>query len=617
MTVDIIPQLEIPKEIPLGEYLFLRIAQANPKLRSIFGVAGDYSLNLLEHLYAKTVQKQNINFVGLCNELNSAYVANGYSIAIGGLAVLITTFGVGELSAINGIASSFSEYIPILHIVGISSRAQRKYAADPKNPVKNFHHLIQNKNQLLAPNHNVYQEMSTDVSVVQEILESNDEKALDQIDRVLHEILQNSRPGYLFIPADLPDFYVSTVRLFEKLDFYGHQKKCTQQLDKLTNLLLDKLYNASSPSILSDLLISRFNLQDKLNQFIRRIDPGQKFLKLFSTNMGRNLDESLPNHIGCYFGAVSSSPEVVNMLEKETDTLFIFGHANMETNTASYSSDFSEIKDYIEINHDYILVDGKYHLIKQEHGNRLFTLENLLDNLIDNFDESRYAHSILPVNVTYKYFPKLAAITNNEKYIQQNKLLDFVNGYLQAGDILLIDVCAFVFGAADLKLPPGCQYISQSFYASIGHSLPTSVGVCFAVNDLGQNRRILVLEGDGSAQMTIQELSAFVRYGSQLKVKPQIFIMNNEGYTIERTIQGPQRSYNDIAPNWHWTGLVRAFGDPEEKFHTSLTLNNDYELDKYRIRTTDCANRLELVELKMDQNDVLTKLVRFLEKCKQ
>ncbi|MFQ1668691.1 thiamine pyrophosphate-binding protein, partial [Klebsiella pneumoniae] len=40
---------------------------------------------------------------------------------------LLTTFGVGELSAINGIAGSFAEYVPVLHIVGAPCRgAQRR-----------------------------------------------------------------------------------------------------------------------------------------------------------------------------------------------------------------------------------------------------------------------------------------------------------------------------------------------------------------------------------------------------------------------------------------------------------------------------------------------------------
>jgi len=39
---------------------------------------------------------------------------------------MITTFGVGELSALNGIAGSYAEYVPVVHIVGTPSTISQK-----------------------------------------------------------------------------------------------------------------------------------------------------------------------------------------------------------------------------------------------------------------------------------------------------------------------------------------------------------------------------------------------------------------------------------------------------------------------------------------------------------
>ena len=93
-----------PNQISLGEYLFYRISQANPKLKSIFGIPGDFNLNLLEHVYSPIIAEREIKFINTCNELNCAYAADGYSRVIGGMSAMITTFGVGELSAINGLS---------------------------------------------------------------------------------------------------------------------------------------------------------------------------------------------------------------------------------------------------------------------------------------------------------------------------------------------------------------------------------------------------------------------------------------------------------------------------------------------------------------------------------
>lgn len=43
---------------------------------------------------------EHLQWVGNANELNAAYASDGYARVKGNLAVLITTFGVGELSAL-------------------------------------------------------------------------------------------------------------------------------------------------------------------------------------------------------------------------------------------------------------------------------------------------------------------------------------------------------------------------------------------------------------------------------------------------------------------------------------------------------------------------------------
>ena len=61
------------------------------------------------------VAHKNLKWIGNCNELNAAYAADGYA-RIKGIAALITTFGVGELSAINGIAGSYAEHVPVIKL---------------------------------------------------------------------------------------------------------------------------------------------------------------------------------------------------------------------------------------------------------------------------------------------------------------------------------------------------------------------------------------------------------------------------------------------------------------------------------------------------------------------
>ena len=95
----------------VGDYLLARLQEIGTK--HLFGVPGDYNLQFLDLV----INHPDIGWTGCANELNAAYAADGYA-RCNGIAALLTTFGVGELSAINGIAGSYAEYLPVIHIVG-------------------------------------------------------------------------------------------------------------------------------------------------------------------------------------------------------------------------------------------------------------------------------------------------------------------------------------------------------------------------------------------------------------------------------------------------------------------------------------------------------------------
>ncbi|KAJ8463445.1 hypothetical protein ONZ45_g17579 [Pleurotus djamor] len=108
-------------QILVGDYLLKRLEQL--EVTSMFGVPGDFNLGFLDLVD----DHPSINWIGNCNELNASYAADGYArVKSNSIGVLLTTFGVGELSAMNGIAGAFSEMVPVLHIVGVPSTVQQK-----------------------------------------------------------------------------------------------------------------------------------------------------------------------------------------------------------------------------------------------------------------------------------------------------------------------------------------------------------------------------------------------------------------------------------------------------------------------------------------------------------
>src|SRR5215470_4915854 len=95
----------------IGDFLLRRLKEAG--VRHLFGVPGDYSLELLQQLQDSGA----LEWVGTCSELNASYAADGYA-RLNGLGALLVTHGVGALSAINGIAGAYSEHVPVICIAG-------------------------------------------------------------------------------------------------------------------------------------------------------------------------------------------------------------------------------------------------------------------------------------------------------------------------------------------------------------------------------------------------------------------------------------------------------------------------------------------------------------------
>ena len=84
---------------------------------TIFGYPGGAILNVYDALYR---YQDQITHVLTSHEQGAAHAADGYA-RIKGYGAIITTFGVGELSAINAVAGSMAENVPVIKIVGTPS----------------------------------------------------------------------------------------------------------------------------------------------------------------------------------------------------------------------------------------------------------------------------------------------------------------------------------------------------------------------------------------------------------------------------------------------------------------------------------------------------------------
>lgn len=193
--------------------------------------------------------------------------------------------------------------------------------------------------------------------------------------------------------------------------------------------------------------------------------------------------------------------------------------------------------------------------------------------------------------------------------IDQNKLWPRLNSYLQPDDIMILTNSTALLGARDFVLPPGVKVIASGMWFSIGHMLPAAQVAALAQQRTpGASGRTILFEGDGSLQMTVQELSTIIK--NRLNVT--IFIINNSGYAYERHIHGMDAHYNDVMP-WRYLEAAHFFGaqDDEVENHRVATMGElEALLADDTFRNTSGLKIVDIIVGKHDMPDKFRELFR-------
>ncbi|MCM1251858.1 MAG: thiamine pyrophosphate-binding protein [Clostridium sp.] len=130
----------------------------------------------------------------------------------------------------------------------------------------------------------------------------------------------------------------------------------------------------------------------------------------------------------------------------------------------------------------------------------------------------------------------------NEKQEVLTEMVDLyrmsmkLSDYCDEKDIIVVSSTSRCNTAGHMafKHKKGQRVISSMGFGSMGFALPSVVGSWFS----GKGQRIIMLEGDGSLQLNIQELQTVVHY----KINAKMFIFHNAGYAAIATMQN--RNFN-------------------------------------------------------------------------
>ncbi|GAA3287009.1 alpha-keto acid decarboxylase family protein [Nesterenkonia halobia] len=493
----------------IGDYLLDRLAELG--LTEMFGVPGDFNLHFLDHVVAH----DRVHWVGSANELNAGYSADGYA-RIRGIGAFLTTYGVGELSAINALAGSTAESVPVVQIVGAPPK-------DVQASGRKIHHSLGDGD------FKHFVRMAAEVTCAHADLDAA--TATWEIDRVLREVVFRRKPGYLMLAhdvAEVPTFPPNTPLATDLVQTTPGAEAAFEQAVR-------RFLSGRRAAVLADLMVHRLGATEQLSAML-----SETRLPFATLAWGKTLvDESDPHFVGIYAGA-ASQPQVREVIE-EAEALITVGVEYTDNTTAGFSMDLDAAK-LIEISRFGARVAGEvFTPISLE-----VALQVIHRVISDLGDVEAMPHETAE-DPTTPHEPGEGALT-------QDALWSTLASQLESGNIVAADQGTSYFGMAAHRFPASSTFIGQPMWGSIGYTLPAILGAGLA----DRERRPVLLIGDGSAQLTIQEMGVIIRE----QLPAVVVLVNNDGYTVERAIHGPDQSYNDI-PRWRWELVPQLFGAAE------------------------------------------------------
>ncbi len=533
------------KNITISDYLITILYDAG--VRHVFGIPGDFVLG-----FFKKLEESRLQLINVCDEQGAGYAADAYA-RVRGLGVVCVTYCVGGLKVANTTAQAYAEKSPVVVISGAPGIKERQ-----KDPL--LHHKVKD----FDTQKRIFEQLTVASTVI-----DDPQTAFEEIDRVLHAVMQHKRPGYIEIPRDM---------VLEKgiVSRRPHPPQEPVDQDTLQEAIEEStamINTAKRPVIIAGVEIQRFGLQDLLLEFLDKTK-----IPVTSTLLGKSvISEHHPSFLGVYEGAIGRE-DVLHSVES-ADCLIILGAILTDINLGLFTA---------KLNPKITLYATSERISIRYHRYEGIDLKTFLQSLV-HADILPYTGNGVPRDRTVETF-----VPRRNTKITVKKVFEKLNTILTDNTIVIADIGDALFGAADLSIHSRTEFLSPAYYASLGFSVPAAIGAQMADSSL----RPLVIVGDGAFQMTGMELTAVVRY----KLNPIIVLLNNNGYGTERPVL--DGSYNDVQP-WHYSRIPEILGrgygfvaGTEEEFNEAIT------------RAWHQSDSFNIIEVKLDTYDFSPALMR-------
>ncbi|QZT37501.1 hypothetical protein K5X82_01085 [Halosquirtibacter xylanolyticus] len=553
-------------KISISDFLLRRLKEVN--VNYLFGIPGDYVLPFFDVLLDGD---HGVKHIGVTNELNGAYNADGYS-KINGFGAVAVTHGPGALNTTNAVAGAYADDIPLIVIAGSPKTEVFNTPSD-----KLYHHV-------LGTDLDATLRLFDQITIKSKRL-MRSEDAITMIDDLIRTSLCYKKPVYIELPYDLQSKEIewdgNPINLMQGQSNKLNLVACLKQLSVM--LTKSKTRNA-----LVGHLVQREYLEKDVLSLIEEIGA-----TVATSFVGKNGSfERLDCSVGFYMGAMSTEL-CLNHVEKSDLTLKI-GVTNNEFDTGIFSGNIKNGVDFLQSK--VIIGDKTYENV---------FLRDIIPALVKQEKHNIYDFPLIKEEKRF-YYDVCEKVVPTDDPITIDRLMLMFAHYFDKGDVFFGEVGGYI-NCSQIGFPPNTIIQGNGNWASLGSGFGTLVGATFA--DI-KNRRVIGVLGDGGFQMTAQEMSTLIAHDKNIV----LYVLNNKGYAAERAIhKDVYRSYNDIQV-WNYHLLPIAFGAHENNAK-GFEVYTENEM-KTVLNLMKKPKGLNVVNIHLDPNDLASFNVAFSEKLR-
>ena len=524
--------------IKVSDFIFKHLVEKH-NIHHCFLVTGGGAM----HLNDSIGHTEGLTYICNHHEQASAIAQEGYFRASGKMCVTNVTTGPGGTNAITGVLGQWLDSIPAIYISGQIKTVTYKNTY-PDLPLR----------QLGDQEADIVAVVSPITKYAKTV--TNPTEILYELDKAMYLAL-NGRPGpvWLDIPLDVQAAMIdeATLRAFDPAELETRWDHET--IDKQLDDVLTKLQSAKSPVIYVG---NGVRLAEREKQFIalaERLD-----IPVVTAISGSDI--IWYNHPLCFGKPGICGDRIGNIMTQNSDLLIILG-TRLSLRQLSYAYDLFAPKAYkvmvdideAEMHKPTLKIDLPIHA----------DLRHVIDALLKKSEGKKYSfeawkqwgrtiESKLPT--LFADNPDMPGYTNSYKF--GDELFKQMN----AGDVVVTgNGTAYTCTYQAMKVKEGVRVFANQGCAAMGYDLPAAIGAVTA----NENGRTVLVTGDGSLQMNIQELQTLLTYKMPLK----IFVLENEGYLAIKTTQkaffggkftGSNPASGVICPNLE--KITAAYGIP-------------------------------------------------------